>query len=72
MKNLLLIIALICMGSTAWAGECANGVCSVRRSRAVNVTREIVNVPVQITKRTVNTVRNVGQRTVNRVRNITR
>jgi len=73
MRNLLLVIALLCVGSTSMAGECANGSCSVPkstpvRSRVVNVTREIVSVPVEVTRRTVEVTRNVGQKVVCTVR----
>lgn len=70
MKSLMLVIALITVGSTASAGECANGSCSVPvRSRVVNVTKEVVNVPVEVTRRTVEVTRNVGRKVVCSVRN---
>ena len=74
MRNLLLVIALLCVGSTSMAGECANGSCSVPistpvRSRVVNVTREVVSVPVEVTRRTVEVTRNVGRKVVCTVRN---
>lgn len=65
------MIAIILTGSVCSAGECVNGVCSLR-SRTVNVAREIVNVPVQVTRRTVQATRNVGRRTVDRVRSVVR
>lgn len=71
MKNLLLVIALLCVGSTSMAGECASGSCTLR-SRAVNVTREIVSVPVTVTKRTVQATRNLGRKSVARVRSVVR
>ena len=72
MKNFLLVIALLCVGSTSMAGECANGSCSLIRSRAVNVTRELVDVPVAVTRRTVEATRNFGRRSVARVRSVVR
>lgn len=71
MKNLLLVIALLCVGSTSIAGECANGTCSLR-SRVVNVTREVVSVPVTVTRRTVEATRNVGRKSVARIRSVVR
>lgn len=71
MKNLLLVIALLCVGSTSMAGECANGNCTLR-SRVVNVTKEVIEVPVAVTRRTVEATRNVGRRSVARVRSIVR
>lgn len=71
MKNLLLVIALLCVGSTSMAGECASGSCTLR-SRAVNVTREIVSVPVTVTRRTVEATRNLGRKSVARVRSVVR
>ena len=67
----ILMIALACVSNFTFAGECVNGSCSLR-SRVVNVTREVVNVPVQVTRRTVETTRNVGRRTVARVRSVVR
>jgi hypothetical protein len=72
MKNALLVIALMFVGSVSFAGECANGSCRVVRSRAVNVTREVVQVPVTVTRRTVEATRNLGHKTVARVRSIVR
>ena len=72
MKNVLLIIALMFVGSISYAGECANGSCKVLRSRAVNVTREVVQVPVTVTSRTVEATRNLGHRTIARVRSVVR
>ena len=65
MKNVLLLIALMFVGSVSYAGECVSGNCKVLRSRAVTVTQEIVQVPVAVTRRTVEASRNVGSRTVN-------
>jgi hypothetical protein len=72
MKNVLLIIALMIVGSTSFAGECTNGSCKVLRSRAVTVTKEIVQVPVAVTRRTVEATRNIGSRTLYRVRSLVR
>ena len=47
----ILAVAFILTSSTVFAGECANGKCRLR-SRTVNDTREIVQVPVQVTRRT--------------------
>jgi hypothetical protein len=67
----LLMIALACSSNFAFAGECANGSCRLR-SRVVNVTREVVSVPVAVTRRTVQATRNLGRKTVNVVRNVVR
>ena len=72
MKNLLLVIALMAIGSTTMAGECADGSCTLLRSRVVNVTKEVVSVPVTVTRRTVQATRNLGRKTVNRVRDVVR
>ena len=66
-----LVLLLIVAGSSVYAGECANGSCTLR-SRSVNVTREIVNVPVTVTRRTVQATRNVGSKAVNRCRSVVR
>lgn len=72
MKNFIFtMIATFILSGVTFGGECLNGTCNLR-SRTVNVTREIVNVPVVVTKKVVDTTRNVGKRTVNRVRNIVR
>jgi hypothetical protein len=72
MKNFILMIAMVAATcSTSFAGECVNGSCTLR-SRVVNVTREIVQVPVAVTRRTVEATRNVGRRTVARVRSVVR
>lgn len=71
MKNVMLALTLMLIGSSAYAGECTNGYCGLR-SRVVNVTREVVSVPVNVTRRTVEATRNVGRRTVARVRNVVR
>jgi hypothetical protein len=72
MKNFVIAAMLVLgmVGST-YGGECVNGSCLLR-SRVVNVTREVVSVPVTVTRRTVEATRNVGRKTVNRVRNIVR
>ncbi len=67
----VLMIAMVIASSSVFAGECANGSCTLR-SRAVNVTREIISVPVAVTRRTVEATRNVGRRTVARVRSVVR
>lgn len=71
MKNLFLVIALMCVGSVSMAGECAGNNCTLR-SRVVNVTREVISVPVTVTQRTVEATRNVGRRTIARVRSVVR
>jgi len=72
MKNII-VAAMIVLGMTAsvYSGECVSGNCSLR-SRAVTVSREIINVPIQVTKRTAEATRNFGRKTVNRVRNVVR
>lgn len=67
----VLMVALTLMSATSFAGECSTGSCSLR-SRVVNVTREVVSVPVEVTRRTVEATRNVGRRTVARVRSVVR
>jgi len=71
MIKFVMVVLLIVAGSSVYAGECVTGNCNLR-SRTVNVTREIVNVPVAVTRRTVEATRNVGRKTVNRVRSIVR
>ena len=71
MKTLITCVVLFLSVGIANAGECVNGYCTLR-SRAVNVTREIVSVPVEVTRRTVEATRNVGRRTVARVRSVVR
>lgn len=66
-----LVLLLIVAGSSVYAGECVNGNCTLR-SRSVNVTREVVNVPVTVTRRTVQATRNVGSKAVNRCRSVVR
>jgi len=72
MMKFVMVLALMLAGSSVYAGEWANGKCSVLRSRVVNVTKEVVSVPVVVTRRTVEATRNVGRKTVNRVRNVVR
>lgn len=68
MKNFVIAAMLVLgMVGSSYGGECVNGSCLLR-SRVVNVTREVVSVPVTVTRRTVEATRNVGRRTVNRVR----
>jgi len=71
MMKFVFVFALMFVGSSAFAGECSNGNCTLR-SRVVNVTREVVSVPVEVTRRTVEATRNVGRRTVARVRSVVR
>lgn len=71
MTKFALVVALMTVGSFGYAGECASGKCLVR-SRVVNVTREVVSVPVTVTRRTVDATRNVGRKTVSRIRNTVR
>lgn len=71
MMKFALVFALMILGSSAYAGECTNGTCTLR-SRVVNVAREVVSVPVQVTRRTVQATRNVGRKTVARVRSVVR
>jgi len=71
MIKFVLVFALMVLGSSTYAGECINGHCTLR-SRVVNVTQEIVAVPVAVTRRTVEATRNVGRRTVARVRSVVR
>lgn len=67
----ILMIALTCVSNFTFAGECSGNSCSLR-SRVVNVTREVVSVPVTVTRRTVEATRNVGRRTVARLRSVVR
>lgn len=67
----ILMIALMFAGTTSFAGECVSGKCSVR-SRVVNVTKEVVSVPVKVARRTVQATKNLGKRTVSRVRSVVR
>lgn len=67
----VLMVALTLMSATSFAGECSTGSCSLR-SRVVNVTREVVSVPVEVTRRTVEVTRNVGRRSLARVRSVVR
>ena len=71
MIKFVIALLLIVAGTSSFAGECVSGNCSLR-SRTVNVTREIVNVPVTVTRRTVQATRNVGCKVVNRCRSIVR
>lgn len=71
MAKFIVALTLALISSSVYAGECSSGRCNVR-SRVVNVTREVVSVPVTVTKKVVNATRNVGRRTVARVRNIVR
>lgn len=71
MKSIALAALFVIFGSTVFAGECANGTCSLR-SRSVNVTREVVKVPVEVTRKTVEVTRNAVRRVGSRVRNVVR
>ena len=71
MMKFALVFALMILGSSAYAGECTNGTCTLR-SRVVNVAKEVVSVPVQVTRRTVQATRNMGRKTVARVRSVVR
>jgi hypothetical protein len=71
MIKFVLMFALMVLGSSAYAGECTNGNCTLR-SRVVNVTQEVIAVPLTVTRRTVEATRNVGRRTVARVRSVVR
>lgn len=72
MKSVICAIMIV-MGtvSCGYAGECVSGYCSLR-SRAVTVSREVIQVPVTVTRRTVEVTRNLGRKSVNRVRNVVR
>ncbi len=72
MKNFVIAAMLVLgMVGSSYGGECVNGSCLLR-SRVVNVTREVISVPVTVTRRTVEATRNVGRKTVNRCRSIVR
>jgi hypothetical protein len=71
MVKYIMVVALMCVSSLSYAGECVGGSCNLR-SRVVNVTREVISVPVTVTRRTVQATRNVGRKTVNRVRDVVR
>jgi hypothetical protein len=71
MIKFVMMLLLMVAGTSSMAGECTNGKCTLR-SRTVNVTREIVAVPVTVTRRTVQTTLNVGSRAVNRCRSVVR
>lgn len=70
MIKYILMLMLLVSGSLVNAGECVNGNCRNFRNRTVNVTKEIINVPVTITRKTIQASRNIGRRTVNKVKNI--
>lgn len=67
MKYIMLVLAML-FGSVSYAGECSNGSCRVG-SRVVNVTKEVVRVPVNVTRRAVTATTNVARGTVRTVRN---
>jgi hypothetical protein len=70
MIKYVLMLALILTGSFANAGECVNGSCRNFRNKVVNVTTEIVSVPVFVTRKTIEVTRNTGRKTINRLRSI--
>lgn len=72
MLKYVLMLMLVATGSFVSAGECANGACKLVRSKVVNVTKEVVSLPVVVTRKTVDVTRNIGRKTVSRVRNIVR
>lgn len=71
MKKFALVVALMAIGSSSFAGECVSGNCTLR-SRFVNVTKEVISVPVTVTRRTVEATRNIGRKSVARVRSVVR
>lgn len=71
MMKFVIALALVFVTPMVYAGECVGGQCSVR-SRVVNVTKEVVSVPVRATRKVVSATRNIGRNTVCRVRNILR
>ena len=54
MKNFILVIALSLVSSTIFANDCGGGRCrtplKTTASKVVNVTRNIVSVPVRVTR----------------------
>jgi hypothetical protein len=72
MKNIITALVIVfSMTGISFAGECVTGNCTLR-NRTVNVTKEIIAVPVEVTRRTVESTRQVGRRTLARTRNIVR
>jgi hypothetical protein len=71
MIKFVIALVLTFVGSSVYAGECASGRCPVR-SRVVNVTREVISVPVVVTRKAVEATRTIGRRTVSRVRDVVR
>lgn len=71
MIKFVIALVLTVVGSSVYAGECASNRCPVR-SRVVNVTREVISVPVTVTRKVVDTTRSFGRRSVSRVRDIVR
>jgi hypothetical protein len=61
MKNLLIIIAVLSMCSSVFAGDCSRGSCNrpVRKavSGVVDTAKNIVSVPVRVTKNTFSNIR---------------
>lgn len=73
MKNFVIAAVLVLgMIGSSYGGECVNNSCSLLRNRIVNVTQEVISVPVIVTRKTVETSRNIGRKTVNRIRSIVR
>ena len=71
MIKFVIALVLTFVSSSVYAGECASGRCPVR-SRVVNVTREVISVPVVVTRKAVEATRTIGRRTVSRVRDVVR
>lgn len=72
MMKYMIMAAVILTGSSLYAGECVDGKCATLRHRTVNVTRELISVPLTVTHRTVDVTRSSAKRTVSRLRNIVR
>lgn len=72
MKSIIAAIMMVMgMMSCGYAGECVSGYCNLR-SRAVTVSREVIQVPVAVTRRTVEATRNAGRKTFYKVRSVVR
>lgn len=67
MVKFVLAIVLAFIGSSVYAGECANGRCGLRH-RTSNVTKEVISVPSTNTRQVVRPYRNTVRRSVYRVR----
>ncbi len=61
MKNLILLVTVFAMSSTAFAGECTSLGCNrpVRKtvSKVADVTRNVVTAPVKVLNKTVTNVK---------------